>query len=211
MRGFTSEKNHIPAQSVAKGSKEVNIWRFIKDTTQERNHWLKLNVKTGLVRAHTWKHTKGPTQVRNLTPAQNVTKNLTAMITWKPMKGPTLTKSHMPAPKVTWHSARVVISRDIKEATRERNHLTVLHVIRLLDLTLKWKYMEEYIQGTTFVVVQNVTKPNRDKWGGTVKMDVLLWGVWPRGTRGGGKKLLFWWDVISGWPLRVCKLPHPKR
>ena len=69
--------------------------------------------------------------------------------------------------------------------------------------------MEEYIQGTSFVVVQNLTKPNRDKWGGTVKMDVLLWGVWLRGTRAGGKKL--WWDVISGWPLRVCKLPHTKR
>ena len=69
--------------------------------------------------------------------------------------------------------------------------------------------MEEYIQGTSFVVVQNVTKPNRDKWGGTVKMDVLLWGVWPRGTRGGVKIVIL---VGHFWrPLRVCKLPHTKR
>ena len=72
------EKNHIPAQNVAKGS---NIKRFVKGPTQERNHLFALNVKRGLARAHNCKHTKGPTQLRNLIPVQNVTRNLRAMIT----------------------------------------------------------------------------------------------------------------------------------
>ena len=45
-----------------------------------------------------------------------------------------------------------------KESTREKNRLPALHVVTLLGLTLKWKNMKEYIQGTSLMVVQNVKK-----------------------------------------------------
>ena len=53
-------------------------------------------------------------------------------------------------------------------------------------------------------------QPNRDKWGGMVKMDVLLWGVWPRGTRGGVKNCYFGGTSFLDGPLGFasCLIPR---
>ena len=106
MKGSTQERSNLLAQSVARLSARVPIWRHMKRPTQERSPLLVPNVTSHSQTVLIWSNMKLFTLVKSLLYVPNVTGHSSPMEAWKSMKGSTQEKSNLLAQSVTRLSVR---------------------------------------------------------------------------------------------------------